>query len=337
MDRRRAIGVALILVSACGFGSGALFAKPVYATGVGWLVLMPWRFLIGAALAWAWLLLSPQRRRGLRRLDRRLAVTSLALGVLYVGNSGTYYAGLETVDVSLAALIVYVYPALVAVLSLRIGRQLQGSRAWVALAIALAGVALTVGEIDAAKAPPLGPLLLVVASPVIYAVWIVLAARLSGERRGTPDGGALPDASGSAVTAGGAADAGASASAATALMMTATGAVYWLAAIVTRQPVGPADIPAGAWPGLVGIGAFATFLAIQGFYAGAQRIGAAQAALLSTIEPVWTIALATLLLHESLTPPQLAGGALILIAVVVAQTGPGSLRSSRPTIRMADE
>jgi drug/metabolite transporter (DMT)-like permease len=330
MDRRRALGVALILVSACGFGSGALFAKPVYATGVGWLVLMPWRFLIGAALAWAWLLLSPQRRRGLWRLDRRLAVTSLALGVLYVGNSGTYYAGLESVDVSLAALIVYVYPALVAVLSLRIGRQLEGARAWVALAIALAGVALTVGGIDSAKAPPLGPLLLVVASPVIYAVWIVLAARLSGERRETPDANEVADASG-------AADAGASASAATALMMTATGTVYWLAAIVTHQPVGPADIPTGAWPGLVGIGAFATFLAIQGFYAGAQRIGAAQAALLSTIEPVWTIALAALLLHESLTPPQLAGGALILVAVIVAQTGPGSLRSSRPAIRMADE
>ena len=330
MDRRRAIGVALILVSACGFGSGALFAKPVYATGVGWLVLMPWRFLIGAGLAWAWLLLSPQRRHGLRRLDRRLAVTSLALGVLYVGNSGTYYAGLESVDVSLAALIVYIYPALVAVLSLRIGRQLEGARAWVALAIALAGVGLTVGGIDAAKAPPLGPLLLVVASPVIYAVWIVLAARLSGERRETPDAKEVPDGSG-------AADAGASASAATALMMTATGTVYWLAAIVTRQPVAPADIPTGAWPGLVGIGAFATFLAIQAFYAGAQRIGAAQAALLSTIEPVWTIALAALLLHESLTPPQLAGGALILVAVVVAQTGPGSLRSSRPAIRMADE
>lgn len=336
MDRRRSIGVALILVSACGFGSGALFAKPVYATGVGWLVLMPWRFLIGATLAWAWLLLSPQRRHGLRRLDRRLAVTSLALGVLYVGNSGTYYAGLESVDVSLAALIVYVYPALVAVLSLRIGRQLEGARAWVALAIALAGVALTVGGIDAAKAPPLGPLLLVVASPVIYAVWIVLAARLSGERRETPNASSTDRASAMADAAM-AADAGAAASAATALMMTATGTVYWLAAIATRQPVAPADIPSGAWPGLVGIGAFATFLAIQGFYAGAQRIGAAQAALLSTIEPVWTIALAALLLHESLTPPQLAGGALILVAVVVAQTGPGSLRSSRPTIRMADE
>jgi hypothetical protein len=31
------------------------------------------------------------------------------------------------------------------------------------------------------------------------------------------------------------------------------------------------------------------------------------------------------------------GVALILVALVVAQTGPGSLRSSRPAIRMADE
>ena len=151
-----------MLVSACGFGSGALFAKPVYAEGVGWHVLLAWRFLVGAALAWAFLLWSPSRRRGLLALDRRAVVVALALGVLYVGNSGTYYAGLESVDASLAALIVYIYPALVAVLSLRIGRPLEGARAWVALGLALAGVALTVGGINATNsAPPAGALLLV--------------------------------------------------------------------------------------------------------------------------------------------------------------------------------
>jgi drug/metabolite transporter (DMT)-like permease len=326
VDRRRAFGVALVLVSACGFGSGALFAKPVYAVGVGWHVLLAWRFVIGAGLAWAFLLSSPSRRRGLVALDRRAVVVALALGVLYVGNSGTYYAGLESVDASLAALVVYIYPALVAVLSLRIGRPLEGARAWVALGLALAGVALTVGGIDAAKVPPVGALLLVVASPVIYAVWIVLAARLSGERR-QPTHGGEPHENG----------AGAAASAATALMMTATAAVYWLTAVAAGQPVAPGSIPAAAWPGLIAIGAVATFLAIQGFYAGAQRVGAAQAALLSTIEPLWTIGLAALLLHETLSPVQLAGGALILIGVVIAQTGPASVRSARPVVRLADE
>jgi len=182
VDRRRALGVALVLLSACAFGSGALFAKPAYEAGVGWHVLSSWRFLFGASLAWLWLLAWPAHRQALRSLDRRLVIGSLALGVLYVGNSATYFAGLETVDASLAALIVYIYPALVAVLTLRFGRRLRGARAWGALGLALVGVVLAVGGIDTTDAPPLDGVLLVIVSPVIYAIWIVLAARLSGER-----------------------------------------------------------------------------------------------------------------------------------------------------------
>ena len=178
----RLIGLALVVVSACGFGSGALFAKPVYAAGVDWLTLLFWRFLIAAALSWAWLLLIPGNRASLRLLTRRNALILLALGAIYVGNSGTYFAALETVPASLAALIVYLYPALVAVLSLRFVRRLRGRRAWLALAISTIGVAMAVGGIAPATAPPLLGIALTVASPVIYSVWIILAARLSGER-----------------------------------------------------------------------------------------------------------------------------------------------------------
>ena len=106
-----------------------------------------------------------------------------ASGVLYVGNSGTYYASLETVSPSLAALVVYLYPAVVAVLSIRFGHRLQGRRAWIALGIALIGVVLAVGGIDPNDAPPVSGLALAFASCFIYAVWVILAARVSGERR----------------------------------------------------------------------------------------------------------------------------------------------------------
>ncbi len=322
MDRRRLTGIVLILVSAAGFGSGSLFAQPVYGAGVDWLVLSAWRFLFGAGLTWGWLLLSADRRHGLRRLGRRTVVVTVALGVLYVGNSGTYYAGLETVSPSLAALIVFVYPALVAVLSIRFGRRLEGRRAWVALGVALIGVALSLGGIDPADTPPLGGLLLVVASPIIYSVWIVLAARLSGEREDS-----VGDQAGD----------GASVAAATALMMTATATVYWGAAIVGNRPVLPAEIPSEAWFGMIGVGVLSTFVAIQTFYAGTQRIGAAQAALISTVEPIWTIVLAAILFSVSLTPIQLLGGALILGGVLIAQTGPASGRARAPAVRVADE
>jgi drug/metabolite transporter (DMT)-like permease len=322
MDRRRALGIVLVLVSACAFGSGGLFAQPVYDSGVGWQTLSAWRFGFGALCAWLWCLAWPERRRGLRLLDRRAILVAVALGVLYTGNSGTYYAGLETVPVSLAALIVYIYPAVVAVLSLRYGRRLEGRRAWFALALALFGVALALGGIPDDALPPIGGLVLIVVSPLIYSVWIVLSARLAGERR---------------EAVGDAGDGGADAAAATALMMTGTAATYWLTGVAVGVPLAPAEIPSAAWPGLVGVGVVATFVAIQGFYAGARRIGAAQAALISTIEPFWTIALAALLFGESLAPPQILGGALIIVGVLIAQAPAEAFSSIRPGVRLADE
>ncbi len=321
MDRQRLVGVGLVLVSAASFGSGALFAKPVYAAGVDWLTLLAWRFVIGATLSWAWLSLSAGRRAGLRRLPPRRIAIALGLGVLYLGNSGTYYAGLQTVSASLASLIVFIYPAVVAVLSLRIGHRLAGRRPWLALAMALAGTALALGGIPAGTMPPLAGIAQVVASPFIYACWIVLSARLSGER---------------SDRVGGDADDGADTAAATALMMVATAVGFIILAVATGRPLLPHQVPVAAWPGIAGIGLISTFVSIQTFYAGTRRIGAAQASLISTFEPVWTISLAALLFGESLGPQQLVGGALVIAGVLLAQTS-SSAHERGVTLRVADE
>ena len=112
--------------------------------------------------------------------------------------------------------------------------------------------------------------------------------------------------------------------------MTATATVYWVSALGDRRSRScPAQVPTDAWLGLIGVGVAATFIAIQTFYAGARRVGAAQAALISTAEPIWTIALAAILFQVALTPVQLVGGALILVGVLVAQTGPAAERPTR--------
>jgi drug/metabolite transporter (DMT)-like permease len=321
VDRQRLVGVGLVLVSAASFGSGALFAKPVYGAGVDWLTLMAWRFLIGASLSWAWLALSAERRAGLRRLPPRLVAIALGLGVLYLGNSGTYYAGLQTVSASLAALIVFVYPAIVAVLSLRVGHRLVGRRPWLALALALAGTGLALGGIPAGAVPPLSGLIEVLVSPMIYAVWIVLSARLAGE---------------TTERVGGDADDGADTAAATALMMVATAVGFVALALATGRPALPTEVPGAAWAGIIGIGSISTFVSIQTFYAGTRRIGAAQASLISTFEPIWTISLAALLFDERLGPLQLVGGTLVIVGVILAQTSPAMLRRG-VTLRVADE
>jgi drug/metabolite transporter (DMT)-like permease len=321
--RERLIGLALVVVSACGYGSGGLFAKPVYASGVDWLTLMTWRFLLAAVLSWLWLAAWPANRRALKTLSRRRVGILVALGVFFVGNTATYYAALESVDVSLTALIVYLYPALVAVLSIRWGRRLEGRRPWLALVIATAGVTLAVGGIDATVMPPLLGLALAVLSPIWYAVYIVLSARLAGERPTAPAGRergdsqtAVPHESESVPPSEETDPAPASA-----VMMTATFVAYVAIVAAAGRPVlDPGAIPAEAWLGVLGIGIVSTAIAVQTFYAGARRLGAAQASLVSTVEPVYTIALATLLLGEVLSPIQLVGGVLVIAGVILAQT-----------------
>ncbi len=335
VDRTRAAGIALVVVSAIAFGSGGLFAKPVYALGVDWLTLMAWRFAIGGGLAWLVLAFRPSSRRALRALPRRTVLGAVGLGVLYVGNTATYYAGLETMPLGLSALIVYLYPPIVAVLALRLGMPLEGRRAWTALGIAVLGVALAVGGIDPSDPPPVQGILLILAAPIIYAVWIILAARLSGER---------------SDRVGSDADDGAAASAIGAVMLTSTAVVYWIVALGIGHPVLPATIPSEAWPGIVGVAIVAGFIPVQAFYAGAQRIGAAQASLVSTIEPLWTIIAAGVIYGERLEPIQLVGGALIMSGVLLSQTGrpkgaeAGATRAGdgepvlpQPVVRLAED
>jgi drug/metabolite transporter (DMT)-like permease len=311
MDRRHLLGVALAAASACGYGSGALFAKSVYATGIDWLALLYWRFLVGGLLVWAWALLVADNRTAFRQLSRRRVLALLGLGAFFVGNASTYYAALEYVSASLAALIVYIYPALVAVLSIRWGHGLRGRRPWIALALVTTGVVLTIGGIEA-KAEPIG-IALIVSSPIIYSVYIMLAAHLAGERKGE-----------TAASRTGGAGAETRPAVAGALMLTGTFAVVGALAVLAGEPVLPGQVPAGAWFGLLGIAIFSTAVAISAFYAATARIGAAQTALVSTIEPVWTITLATLLFGESLAPLQLVGGALVIGGVILAQTTPGA-------------
>lgn len=319
MDGRRALGIGLVLVSSAGYGSGSVLAAPIYATGVDWLTLVGWRFLVGAALGWLWVLGSARRRASARRMTRRQLAVALALGAMFTGNAGTYYASLETVPAALASVLVYTYPVMVAVLSLRFVTRLPGRRPWIALVLAVVGVVLALGGIDVETAPPLLGLVLVMLSAVIYSVFIILSARLSGER---PTHLAT-DAPEAATSTGDAA-------VTTTVMMTSTTAVFAAGALLAGRPLHPASVPPDAWLGLVATGVVASFLAIQTFYAGARRIGASQAALVSTVEPLIIIVLAYLFLGQVLAPIQLGGAALILLGVLIAQTTPRPRGAPQP-------
>lgn len=328
------LGVLLVVVSACGFGSGALFVQPLYDRGMDPQVVLYWRFLTAALVAWGFVLVGRGGRASLLALPLRRVVVLALLGAMYVGNSFGFYASLQVVPITLSSIITYIYPALVAVMATRLVRRLEGRRAWLALGISLAGVALALGGVPAGELPPAWGLALAVASPVIYAAWIVIQSRVAGDR---------PVQRRAAVISLPPADAQPPIHVpdplpATAVMTTATALVYALLVLVTGGSVSPADVPGGAWLPLLAIGLVAGAIAMAAFYAGVRRIGGARAALISTVEPVYTIFMAMLLFGERLTGVQIVGGALVIGAVILAETGRREPRGPRewPTVARAE-
>ena len=134
MDRRRALGIGLVVVAGASFGSGSIFATLSLRRG--------------ARLADAARLAVPDRGRPrlavgrcvARRVARsvRRAVAPAARGDARAGRPlhrqrRDVLRGLETIPASLAGVIVYIYPVVVAVLSLRFATRLPGRRPWFAL------------------------------------------------------------------------------------------------------------------------------------------------------------------------------------------------------------
>jgi drug/metabolite transporter (DMT)-like permease len=76
---------------------------------------------------------------------------------------------------------------------------------------------------------------------------------------------------------------------------------------------------------------------MQAMYAATARIGAAQTALVDTLEPVSAVILAAIFLGERLEPVQMLGGAIVLAGVVIAQTAPpGAHRGPIPAADSGD-
>ena len=272
-------GVAWIVVSAAGFGVMAVFAKLAYRDGVSLSTMLFLRFAIAGTLLAAWGLW-----RGMRWPRGRNLLWLLAMGAIaYVGQSFSYFAALQYASAGLVALLLYLYPAIVVVLSALLFKRCIGvGRAW-AVAIALVGTALTIGGDLHSEVPGI---LLGIAAAFIYSVYI-----LAGEEI-MPRVGPL---------------------AAATVVMLAAAVVYGLMAFGVGLAV-PATTT--GWSAILVIALFSTLIAILGFFKGLEKLGAADASTLSTLEPLVTIALAALVLGETVTAMQLAGGTMILAAVI---------------------
>jgi drug/metabolite transporter (DMT)-like permease len=298
------VGAFLCLLSAVCFGAMAIFGKLAYDVGVDVGDLLLVRFAVAAVL----LLVVAGTTGALRGVPRRALVAGLAMGGIgYATQSGLFFAALERIDASLLALILYAYPALVTIGAIVLRRERASVRRVAALVIASAGTALVLGGAASGSLDPLGAAMGLGAA-VAYTVYILAGDRVGGSRPGDRAG---------ARDAGDRADGGIPPVALSSLVC--TGAACTFAAFSAVQGGPRLDFAPSGWLWLTAIAVVSTVAAILTFFAGLARVGPSAASILSTLEPVVTVLLAATIFHESLSPAQLAGGAVVLTAVLVIQ------------------
>lgn len=278
MSGRRS-GVFWIVLSAAGFGTMAIFAKLAYRDGVSLSTMLFLRFAIAGAVLLAWGLVN--RLRWPRGRDLLVLVAMGAVG--YVGQAYCYFSALRYASAGLVALLLYLYPAIVTILSAMVLRRTIGAGRAVAVAFALLGTALAVG--GDLHSEPAG-IALGIAGALVYSVYILVGEGVMSRV------GAMP--------------------AATVVVLSAAG-VYGAAAGMAGLALPQSST---GWLAVLAIAAFSTLLAILGFFKGLEKLGAADASTLSTLEPLITLGLAALVLGEAVTAVQLLGGGLILAAVI---------------------
>lgn len=304
-------GVVLCLLSCLGFGAMAIIAKDAYAAGAGALTLLAVRFSLAAVALWA-LVASQRRSRAVLaaarpRARRRQRLAALALGAgVYAVEAGLFYAALLRMDASVTELLLYGYPGIVLIAAALLGRERVSAQRAGALAVATGGVVLVMLGGGAGALDPLG-VVLALGSALAYAGYVLAADHL---------GGALDPFELAALVATGAAMALMAAGA-------ASGGLHFAA-------LGPR-----AWVDAAGLAALCTVLPMVTLYAGMRRVGPATASIVSCAEPVLTVALAVVLLGERLGPVQAAGGALVVLAVLLIQrrgTVQGDAAPARPAV-----
>jgi drug/metabolite transporter (DMT)-like permease len=279
------VGTAMVLGSATGFATLAIFAKLAYSSGLGTEQTLAFRFLLAAIGMWVVAVVIGQNPL---RLNPHQLVTLIGLGgLVYTAQALTYFIALRSLPASLVVLIAYIYPSLVVVAGWLFLRRMVSRWHWFALAASFAGVAMLVGG---TRFEFSWALVLAIASPTIYTGYILI-----GERVMT----SVPAVAASAVIMSGAAVA------------------FCLLAALNHELALPRNV--SGWAVGVGIALFPTMLAISLFMAGLPRVGAARAALVSTVEPVITVVLAVVLLGDRLAAVQVMGGVLVLLAVIVIQ------------------
>ncbi len=288
MAQNQRLGVTLMIFSVIGYASLPVILHQLFNAGMtDTSDIVTLRFCIAVPVLWLPLLL----RRKRRPVEARPLpwVKLLGLGFLYTAAALIGFYGLSQIPASIYELLYYAYPAMVAVISLFLGERL-GAQAWTALMLTVVGIVLTTPNLSAGigQGANVNGVIAALVNAAIIAVYFICSDRIL---RGHTD-------------------------MLRATAWTLTGTLLPLLLMIPFRHVSLPTTPT-AWLFLVVLAIFNTVLPIGTVNAGIQLLGPSRAAILAMLEPPLAIVFASIFLGDRITPPQVIGGSLILLSLIL--------------------
>lgn len=287
-------GVVLALFCAVSYGVAPSMARLAYDAGADVPTATTARFVAGVV---AVALLVAVSGRSFR-LPARANWGSLGLGLLSTVTSFGYMGSVFFIPASLAVLIFYTFPLIVAVGARWTEGEPLGWHKLAGLAVAFAGLCVALG-VELGEVDPRGLLLAGMAAfgAATHILAISRVAPLAG-------GSTLP------------------------LNLRSMGVALAVNLVLLAAHGGPAwPVSETGWAALAGTALFFT-LGVTLMYAAVARLGPVRASVLLNLEPLIAICAAIVLLDERFGPHQAVGAAMVLGAVAWVQ-----LRRKRAVLR----
>lgn len=160
-------GSIAAFLSAVGFGSLPVFAVFAYQEGVKVLTLLSFRFFFTSIILAVYMI----KNNIIFLPDKKEIKGLVLLGILYAAFNFSYFSAFELIPASMAALIFYAYPALVALFAFFLGEEDLNITRAAAILTAFLGIYFVYYDFTAVIVP-LG-LLAAAGSAVFYALYIM--------------------------------------------------------------------------------------------------------------------------------------------------------------------
>lgn len=287
---RRGTAVALVVASAACFGTLAVLTSLAYDVGARPLPTLTWRFGIAAVAMAGYLLV--RRPSSLRVGPRELARFGVLSLTGYGAASLCFFFALRHISPSVATVLLYTYPALIALFEAASGRTRLHRATLAAIALTFLGCVLVVGVLEHDITVSVPGVALALGAGVAYGVFTILSDRL------------VPGRSRLVVMT---------------YMFAISAALMAGISMATGETLSVAGWSARQWSLVLAIVAVPTIAAVVLYMGGIRRLGPARAALASTTEPVFTIGMSWMLLGERLSVLQLLGTVLVVAGIILAE------------------